>query len=329
MEPSPLATALLAAALAVIMFALGTTLRGEQFRLVFTQPRGVLIGMANLLFVAPLLAFGVAHVVSLDPWLAAGLVLLGAAPGGVFANLLTHAAGGATALSVSMTAISSTLAVVTVPLWLGIAVNEFGVQEQGAELHMPLVVARVLIGIAVPLAAGMWLASRRPEWVEARRRLLERIALATFGLIIVTAVVGQGESTLDHLGEVALACLLLNLLAMGVGFAAAASAVWIRRRPRRSPSSSACTTPPSRWRSAAPSTNASRSPRPSTAPSCSPQQAPSPGSCAATTWQRPNPRAGSTCVRDPPTPAPRRLSRGSTWCVRGTGAGGSVEGPSG
>lgn len=221
MEPTPLATALLSAALAVIMFALGTTLRGEQFRLVFTQPRGVLIGLGNLLVVAPLLAFGVAHLVSLDPWLAAGLVLLGAAPGGVFANLLTHAAGGATALSVSMTAISSTLAVVTVPLWLGIAVNEFGVQEQGAELHMPLVVARVLIGIAVPLAAGMWLASRRPRWVEARRRLLERIALATFGLIIVTAVVGQGESTLDHLGEVALACLLLNLLAMGVGFAAA------------------------------------------------------------------------------------------------------------
>ncbi len=221
MEPTPLATALLSAALAVIMFALGTTLRGEQFRLVFTQPRGVLIGLANLVVVAPLLAFGVAHLMDLDPWLAAGLVLLGAAPGGVFANLLTHAAGGATALSVSMTAISSTLAVFTVPLWLGIAVSEFGVQEQGAELHMPLVVARVLIGIAVPLAAGMWLASRRPEWVEARRRLLERIALATFGLIVVTAVVGQASAVLEHLGEVALACLLLNLLAMGVGFAAA------------------------------------------------------------------------------------------------------------
>lgn len=221
MEPTPLATALLSAALAVIMFALGTTLRGEQFRLVFTQPRGVLIGLANLVVVAPLLAFGVAHLMNLDPWLAAGLVLLGAAPGGVFANLLTHAAGGATALSVSMTAISSTLAVVTVPLWLGIAVSEFGVQEQGAELNMPLVVVRVLIGIAVPLAAGMWLASRWPEWVAARQRLLERIALATFALIVVVAVVGQASAVLEHLGEVALACLLLNLLAMGVGFAAA------------------------------------------------------------------------------------------------------------
>lgn len=221
MEPTPLATALLSAALAVIMFALGTTLRGEQFRLVFTQPRGVLIGLGNLVIVAPLLAFGVAHVMDLDPWLAAGLVLLGAAPGGVFANLLTHAAGGATALSVSMTAISSTLAVVTVPLWLGIAVSEFGVDQQGAELNMPLVVGRVLIGIAVPLAGGMWLASRRPEWVAARQQLLERIALATFGLIVVVAVVGQAAAVLENLAEVAAACLLLNLLAMLIGFSAA------------------------------------------------------------------------------------------------------------
>ncbi|MBO9533863.1 MAG: bile acid:sodium symporter [Solirubrobacteraceae bacterium] len=223
MEQSPLAAALLTAALAVIMLALGTTLRGEQFRLVFTQPRGVLVGLLNLLVVAPALAYGVAELTGLDPLLAAGLMLLGAAPGGVFANLLTHLARGATALSISMTAISSTLAVVTVPIWLGVAFATFDVPSD-VELDMGPIVARVLIGIAVPLAAGMWLAARRPQWVEHHRRRLERVAVATFAVVVVVAIASQTGPVLDNLGELIVATVLLNVLAMTIGFAAARAA---------------------------------------------------------------------------------------------------------
>lgn len=230
MEPSPVASALLSCALAVIMFALGTTLRGEQFRLVFSQPRGVLVGMVNLVVIAPALAFGIAHLTDLDPFLAAGLVLLGAAPGGVFANLLTHAAGGATALSVSMTAISSTLAVVTVPFWLGVGLEAFDVEEAGVDLDMPIIVARVLITIAVPLGIGMWLAVHRDAWVERNRERLERLALGTFVGVVLIAVLSQAKPVLDNLEEVALACLALNLAAMAVGFTAAKLA---RLEPRQ------------------------------------------------------------------------------------------------
>ncbi len=223
MEQSPVAAAVLTAALAVIMFALGTTLRGEQFRLVFTQPRGVIVGLVNLLVVAPALAYGVAELTGLEPLMAAGLMLLGAAPGGVFANLLTHLARGATALSISMTAISSTLAVVTVPIWLGIAFATFDVPGDVA-LDMGPVVARILIGIAVPLAAGMWLAAHRADWVEAHRRRLERAAVTTFAVIVVVAIASQTGPVLDHLGALILATVLLNVLAMGIGFGAARAA---------------------------------------------------------------------------------------------------------
>lgn len=221
MEPSPVAAGLLSVALGVIMFALGTTLRGEQFRLVFTQPRGVLVGMVNLIVIAPALAFGIAHLAGLDPLLSAGLVLLGAAPGGVFANLLTHAAKGATALSVSMTALSSTLAVITVPFWLGVALNAFDVPDEAIDLDMPRIVARVLITIAVPLGLGMLLAARLPEWVAERKQLFERIAFGTFVVVVLTAIASQTTTVLDHLTEVALAALALNLAAMAVGFTAA------------------------------------------------------------------------------------------------------------
>lgn len=220
MEPSPVASAILTAALAVIMFALGTTLRGAQFRLVFTQPRGVLVGLVNLIVIAPALAFAIARVTDLDPAFAAGLMLLGAAPGGVFANLLTHVARGSTALSVSMTAISSTLAVVTVPFWLGVAFAAFDLEDEVA-IDMAPIVLRVLAGIALPLLAGMLLAARRPEWVAARRSLLERIAVGTFAVIVVVAIISQAGTVLDHLGELLLATIALNVAAMTIGLAAA------------------------------------------------------------------------------------------------------------
>jgi bile acid:Na+ symporter, BASS family len=118
MEDSLFATLLLPVALAVIMTSLGMSLTVDDFRRVVVYPRGVSIGLANLVLISPLLAFAVAEAYSLEPALAVGLVLLGASPGGTMANLLTHLARGDTALSITMTAISSVAAVVTVPLSL-------------------------------------------------------------------------------------------------------------------------------------------------------------------------------------------------------------------
>ena len=144
-------------ALAVIMVSLGMSLTAEDFRRVLVYPKGIAVGLANLLLLSPLLAFAVAEVYGLDPDLAVGLVLLGASPGGTLANLLTHLARGDTALSITMTAISSIAAVVTVPLFLKLAISHFG--ATGFDTHVGLIglVARVLLITVVPLALGMWM----------------------------------------------------------------------------------------------------------------------------------------------------------------------------
>src|SRR5262249_58566092 len=100
------------------MVSLGTSLVLDDFRRVVVYPRGVAIGLANLLLLSPFLAFAVAEVYNLEPAMAVGLVLLGASPGGTLANLLTHLARGDTALSITMTATSSLAAVITVPVFL-------------------------------------------------------------------------------------------------------------------------------------------------------------------------------------------------------------------
>src|ERR671910_3000925 len=144
MEDSLFATLLLPVALAVIMTSLGMSLTVDDFRRVVVYPRGVSIGLANLVLISPLLAFAIAHAFSLEPALAVGLVLLGASPGGTLANLLTHFARGDTALSITMTAISSVAAVVTVPLFLGLATDHFGAAGLDDDVSVLGLVARVL-----------------------------------------------------------------------------------------------------------------------------------------------------------------------------------------
>jgi predicted Na+-dependent transporter len=83
------ANTLLPLSLAVIMVSLGLSLTVADFKRVVKYPKGVGIGLFNLLVVSPLLAFGVANLFGLEAALAVGLVLLGASPGGTTANLLT------------------------------------------------------------------------------------------------------------------------------------------------------------------------------------------------------------------------------------------------
>ena len=152
-------------ALAVIMTSLGLSLTVDDFRRVFAYPRGVGIGMLNLALISPALAFGIAELFSLEPALAVGLVLLGASPGGTMANMLTHLARGDTALSITMTAVSSVAAVVTVPLFLSLSIHHFGASGFDDDINMIGVVARVLAVTVAPLALGMYLRARSPARV--------------------------------------------------------------------------------------------------------------------------------------------------------------------
>ncbi len=212
---------LLPAALAVIMVVLGLSLTLDDFRRIFTVPKGVAIGLANLLVIAPGLAFLVAEVFGLDPVLAVGLVLLGASPGGTMANLLTHLARGDTALSVSMTAISSASAAITVPLYLELATDRFDATALAEDPEMLSIVARVFAITVLPLALGMWLRSRDPEKAMAREPQAKRTAFGIFLLVVVGAVASEAETVLDEFTAVAGACLALNVLAMSVSYATA------------------------------------------------------------------------------------------------------------
>jgi bile acid:Na+ symporter, BASS family len=216
-DDSFFATTLLPLSLAVIMVSLGLSLTVADFSRVLKYPKGVGIGLVNLLVVSPLLAFGVAELVGLEAALAAGLVLLGASPGGTTANLLTHVARGDTALSITMTAISSVAAVITVPLYLGWAIDHFGATFEN-DPEMVGVAARVFFITVVPLSIGMFIRSRRTDWAVRREAVAKRIALGLFVVVVGGTIANESEAITDHFGELAAATLLLNLLAMTISF---------------------------------------------------------------------------------------------------------------
>jgi len=207
-------------ALAVIMISLGLELTRADFRRIFVYPRGVAIGLLNLAVIAPLLAFGIAELFNLDPILAIGLVLLGASPGGTLANLLTHLARGDTALSVTMTALSSVGALIVVPIYLNLAADHFSGSDLG-DISMLGVVVRVFFITLVPLAIGMYVRERYPRWTEERRDQVKKVAFVAFVLVVIGAVASEIDVLLDNFADVALATLALNVAAMSVSFVVA------------------------------------------------------------------------------------------------------------
>lgn len=213
-------TELLPVALALIMASLGLSLTPADFGRVATKPRGIAIGLGNLLLLSPVLALGIAELFRLEAAFAAGLVLLGASPGGTLANMLTHLARGDTALSISMTALSSLAAAITVPLYLAFAVDHFGapVSSDVATIGIAVQVFSITV---VPLAIGMLIRARAPDWTQRNQPTARKIALAAFVLVVIGAVISEFELVADNIAELAAATLALNVAAMGLSYAIA------------------------------------------------------------------------------------------------------------
>lgn len=209
---------LLPLALAAIMFALGLTLAITDFARVFAQPRAIAVGLVGQVLVVPLLAFLIAKGMQLPPDLAMGLMLLAACPGGASAGLITHLAGGKTALSISLTAITSVLAVISTPLVINYALLHFTGSAATTELPVAKMVRGMFLITTVPVALGMALRHYRPVLTSRIEPLAGRIAVGIFLAIVVATFVGQRQVLAAHAADIGPAALLLNLAVMATGY---------------------------------------------------------------------------------------------------------------
>lgn len=216
---------LLPAALAFIMFSVGLALKAEDFRAVFLRPRPLLIGLCGQLLLVPCAALLTALAFGLPPALAVGLLILAACPGGASSGFLTHLAGGNAALSLSLTVISSLAALASFPLLVQLALVDVGGGAladgalQLAALPLERLIGSVLVVTTLPIVAGMLLRRQAPAFTRRREAAIGRLATLFFAAIVVGIFATHQQTILDNLLAVGPAALVLNLAAMGGGYA--------------------------------------------------------------------------------------------------------------
>jgi BASS family bile acid:Na+ symporter len=206
-------------ALFAVLFGMGLSLVPGDFRRVLRHPKAKLVGLTCQLVMLPAVAFALALLFRLPGELAVGLMVLAACPGGATSNVITHLAKGDTALSVTLTAISSMVCVFTIPWIVGWSMNWF--MGSGAALALPFwkTLGQLTLVTIVPILCGMAVRRARPALAQRMERPAAIFSLVFLALIIAAAV--AREDNLAHQFAVAgPAAITLNLLTMTLAFAA-------------------------------------------------------------------------------------------------------------
>lgn len=199
--------------LVVIMFGMGMTLSAADFRRVLQRPKVIALGVVLQYTVMPLAAFLLSRLLGLTPELTAGMVLVGASAGGTASNVITFLARGDVALSITLTMVSTLLAVVLTPglTWLYL----------GHLVPVPLVemLLSVLQIVIVPVVVGVIINSLLGERLRPLNRLFPLLSMSAI-VVIIAIIVGLNQERLAGLGlAVLLAVALHNLIGMGLGYA--------------------------------------------------------------------------------------------------------------
>jgi BASS family bile acid:Na+ symporter len=205
-------------ALGIIMFGLGLSLTLDDFVRIGRQPRAVAVALACQLILLPLVCFGLVLVFQLPPVLAVGMMLLAASPGGTTANLYSHLFRGDVALNISLTAINSVIAVITLPILVNLSLGFFQPGEGQVGLQLSKTIEVFMIVLA-PVALGMLVRGLKPGFAAAMDKPVRIASVVILTLVIVGAVAAQLDVLMSNLGALAGVVVTFCVLSLGIGFA--------------------------------------------------------------------------------------------------------------
>lgn len=175
---------LLGIAIFAILFSIGIGLSIADFRQVIARPRAFVITLACQMLLLPVLAILIARIFELSEVAAFGLLLLAVCPGGVTSNLFTRLAGGFTALSVSLTAVNSVLAVVSIPVVLYVGLGLLGSPARMVVIPFDYLAKQLLIITFVPVVLGLLIRHFAPRAAARLEPILFPLTSALFFLLI-------------------------------------------------------------------------------------------------------------------------------------------------
>lgn len=211
--------------LSIVMFGMGLTLTASDFREVLTRPKDVVIGVVAQFVIMPLLAFVLTLVIPMSSDVAAGVILVGCCPGGTSSNVMTYFSKGDTALSVTVTSVTTLLAPVVTPL-LVLAFASKYLPVDAMAMFMSIVQV-----VLVPLALGLVVRKLLPTMVKTAEPLMPLVSVTGI-VLIVAAVVAANQPKIAESGLLILGVVVLhNGLGYLIGyFAARATGMTLAKR---------------------------------------------------------------------------------------------------
>ena len=181
-------------AIGLMMLGVALELKPADFRRILTAPKAPAIGLAAQFLLLPAFTYLLTRIIRPHPSMALGMMLVAACPGGNLSNIITHLARGNTALSISMTAVSTAAAVVMTPLnlvfWGGLNPATAPILRRVSLNPLDVFVTIFLI-LGIPLATGMLLRRRFPDLAKKVRHPFRIFSLLFFILIVCGAPRGQ------------------------------------------------------------------------------------------------------------------------------------------
>ena len=198
--------------LGVVMFGMGLALNLQDFKIVFSRPKDVIIGCLAQFTIMPLLALGLSRLFSLDEALALGVVLVGCCPGGTASNVITYLAKGDLALSVGMTGVSTLLAPVMTPLLT------WALAGKSVDVDVAGMLLSILWVVILPIVVGLIVKGFWPKLTEKAIDYLPAVSTIAIAMI-VAIVIGASASKLLAGGMIIILVVILhNLCGLSLGY---------------------------------------------------------------------------------------------------------------
>ena len=215
---------ILNAALALVMFGIALEISVEDFKRLFQSPKSIFTGIFSQFLLLPLITFLLVWLIEPIPSIALGMFMVAACPGGNISNFITHLAKGNSALSVSLTAVATLLAVFMTPINLQFWGSLYGPTAsilRDVAISPFEMVKLVSLLLAIPLVLGMWVNYLSPVLAKRMAKVLKWVSLLFFISLIFLALYKNREIFMDYVFYVFWIVIFHNLLAFLTGFSIA------------------------------------------------------------------------------------------------------------
>jgi len=208
MEQSILTSVILPVSLAIIMLGMGLSLTLDDFKRVVQYPKAALLGAFNQLM-------------GIEGGLAIGVMIIAACPGGTTSNLITHISKGDTALSVSLTAISTLATFFTIPFIVNFAIDYFNTDVAAFELPVAQTIGALFLITIVPVSIGMLIKRYNNPFALKMDRPVRISSVVLFVIIVIGIIIKTRNEILDFLASAGTISILLSIITMFLGFVTA------------------------------------------------------------------------------------------------------------